>query len=239
MYTRSHVDKHFLPDFRYVFKNPFFITRRFLYQSIAHFAPNFQGGRLLDVGCGTKPYRPLFSVNEYVGLDYTDGARVRNPNADLHYDGGRFPVTDASFDYVLATEVLEHVFEPNGFVQEIHRALKPGGLLLLTVPFVWDEHEAPWDYARYTSFGVRHLMEKHGFVVVEQRKTGGFLTTLTQLFCLYLYYGTYRRRWLLRLTRALVMAPLQLLALGLARILPTSDGLYLDNVLLLRKPAAG
>lgn len=230
------MDKLFLPDFRYLLKNPFFITRRFLYQSISHFAVRFRGGRLLDVGCGTTPYRELFRVDEYVGLDYTDGARVRNPKADLHYDGGRFPVADGSFNFVLATEVLEHVFEPDAFMLEIFRSLKPGGLALITVPFMWNEHEQPYDYARYTSFGIRHLSLKSGFEVVEQHKTGSVVPVMAQMFCVYLYHGTYRRRWLFRLVRTLVMAPVQLLALGLGRVLPRRDSFYLDNIVLLRKP---
>ena len=229
------MNRNFRPNLKYAFRNPFFLTRRFLYLTVAGLAPHFSGGRLLDVGCGTKPYQKLFAVDAYVGMDYAKGAHAGNPNADIVYEGGAFPIPDASFDHALATEVLEHVFEPDPFVGEIARVLEPGGLLLLTVPFVWDEHEQPWDYARYTSFGIRHLVEKHGFEVLEQHKTGGFLTSLAQLFCLYLYYGTHENRALFAITRWLVMGPLQLAALALERWLPARDGLYLDNVLLLRK----
>jgi SAM-dependent methyltransferase len=69
--------------------------------------------------------------------------------------------------------VLEHVFNPDDFLNEVNRVLKPSGKLLLTVPFVWDEHEQPYDYARYSSFGLRSLLEKHGFSIVKHEKVGG------------------------------------------------------------------
>ena len=75
-----------------------------------------------------------------------------------------------SFDNVVCNQVLEHVFRPEVFLLEIHRVIKPGGNMLMSVPFIWDEHEQPWDYARYSSFGLKYLLENTGFEVIEQRK---------------------------------------------------------------------
>ena len=61
---------------------------------------------------------------------------------------------------MLCNQVLEHVFNPDEFLLKINRVLKNDGKLLLTVPFVWDEHEQPFDYARYSSFGLKALIEK-------------------------------------------------------------------------------
>lgn len=92
-----------------------------------------------------------------------------------------------SYGGVICNQVLEHVFNPDLFLQEIFRVLKPGGKLLMTVPFVWDEHEQPWDYARYSSFGLRSLLERNGFIVDEQRKTNADARVLFQLINAYLY----------------------------------------------------
>jgi SAM-dependent methyltransferase len=115
--------------------NPFFLARRLMWQEIGRVAPALRG-RVLDVGCGTKPYRNLFDASEYVGLEI-DSPQARSRGlADVYYDGSRFPFNDARFDVVICNQVLEHVFEPDRFLQEIQRLLKPQGRLLLTVPFV-------------------------------------------------------------------------------------------------------
>jgi SAM-dependent methyltransferase len=192
-------------------------------------------GKMLDIGCGTKPYKNFFSRTKYYGLDYRKDGANQNPQADFFYDGGKFPFNDQEFDYALATEVLEHVFEPDFFIQEINRILRPGGLCLLTVPFMWDEHEQPFDFGRYTSFGIRALLERHGFKIIEQRKTGGFISTLGQMFCTYLYYTFSKNRYLYKLSLPLIFAPIQIMTLIMAKILPANDGLYLDNIVLCEK----
>jgi SAM-dependent methyltransferase len=126
--------------------NPFYFARKGLHQHIVALAPSVHG-RLLDVGCGSKPYQKYFAALEYIGLDM----QGRNKHADRFYDGKTFPFSDGEFDAVLTSEVLEHVFNPDEFLSEINRVLRNGGVLLLTVPFVWDEHEQPFDYARYSS----------------------------------------------------------------------------------------
>lgn len=228
--------RDFLPNWHYIFTNPFFITRRYLYQNIRRVSQHIKGGALLDIGCGTKPYESFFQVDSYIGLDYRKEGTNQNAKADVFYDGGMFPFTKNKFDAALATEVLEHVFEPDLFLKEIYRVLKPGGLCIITVPFLWDEHEQPYDYARYTSFGIKALVEKHGFKIIEQTKTGNFITALGQLFCTYLYYYFSRRRWLYAVARPLVFAPFQILTLFIAALFPKNYGLYLDNIILIQKP---
>lgn len=228
--------EQFDPGWLGIALNPFFLARRGLWRAIREAAPRLSG-RLLDVGCGTKPYRALFAVQEYVGLDIQSEATRRRANADMFYDGKAFPAADASFDAVLCNQVLEHVFTPDAFVAEIARVLKPGGLLLLTVPFVWDEHEQPVDYARYTSFGLAHLLQRHGFAIVEQRKLLDNAGVLFQLANAYVYKIV--RRWPTPMRAAVnvtVMAPLTLLGLILGTVLPRNPDLFLDQLVLARKP---
>ncbi len=226
----------FLPDFKYIFTNPFFITRRCLYVNIRYFSRYFTSGTLLDIGCGTKPYRELFSVEKYVGMDYAKEGGNTNPLADIYYDGKIFPLGNDSCDSVLATEVLEHVFNPVEFLLEIRRVLKPGGLCLITVPFVWDEHEQPYDYGRYTSYGLKHLVRVAGFEILEYRKTGNFPSVLGQIISLYLYYIFHKKRLTYRILLPTLFAFVQGAFLLCSKIFPKIDYLYLDNIIFVRKP---
>jgi SAM-dependent methyltransferase len=229
-------EEQFDPGWLGLLVNPFYLARRSLRRAVAEFAPRL-AGRLLDVGCGTQPYRALFAVQQYVGLDIDSEHTRRLAVADLFYDGTTFPVPDAAFDTVLCNQVLEHVFTPDAFVAEIVRVLKPGGQLLLTVPFVWDEHEQPVDYARYSSFGLAHLLRKHSLEIVEQRKLLDNAGVLFQLANAYVYKLVQRWPAAARLAvNLLVMAPLTLLGLAAAALLPRNPDLFLDQVVLARKP---
>jgi SAM-dependent methyltransferase len=162
----------FQPGLIGLFVNPFYFARKALYQAINAVSGEMTG-RLLDVGCGSKPYQPFFPEADYVGLDIdTEVARKRGV-ADHFYNGDIFPFETSSFDSVLCNQVLEHVFNPDDFLNEVNRVLKPSGKLLLTVPFVWDEHEQPYDYARYSSFGVAVFAGKAWLFDCEAREVGG------------------------------------------------------------------
>ncbi|MDO9009754.1 MAG: methyltransferase domain-containing protein, partial [Thiobacillus sp.] len=178
----------------------------------------------------------LFKVTEYVGLDIDSPVARQRGVADVFYSGQDFPFEARSFDAVLCNQVLEHVFNPDEFLAEIERVLRPGGKLLLTVPFVWDEHEQPWDYARYSSFGLKALLEKQGFRIVSHRKLRADVSVLFQLANAYLFKLTqgWPRPANLLFT-ATVMAALTVLGLLGARLLPDNPDLYLDHVLLAEK----
>ena len=214
--------------------NPFYLARRGLWRALAGYSQHLDGP-LLDVGCGSKPYRGLFPVERYVGLDIdSETARARGV-ADAFYDGGRFPFEDAAFRSVLCNQVLEHVFHPEQFVQEIRRVLQPGGTLLLTVPFVWDEHEQPYDFARYSSFGLRAMLERNGFQVLEQDKLLADFSVLVQLAIAYFFkVARSRSRLLALLLTPVFFAPLSLLGLVLGKLLPGNPDLFLDQLVLAR-----
>jgi ubiquinone/menaquinone biosynthesis C-methylase UbiE len=81
--------------------------------------------------------------------------------ADLH----RIPIASNSMDAVLCTQVLEHVADPDVMVKELHRVLRPGGVLYLTAPQGWFEHQPPHDYFRFTSFALRKIFGEAGFEI--------------------------------------------------------------------------
>ncbi len=225
----------FFPNWLGVVVNPFYFARIGLAGSMTELAPRLRK-RLLDVGCGTKPYRELFNVETYVGLDIDAATSRKRGVADYFYDGTSFPFSDASFDSLLCNQVLEHVFNPDEFVQEMNRVLKPDGKLLLTVPFVWDEHEQPYDYARYSSFGLRALLEKHGFTILLHKKLGADATILFQLVNAYLFKVTQTWPKLLRFVLTVTaMAFINFLGVIAGRILPGNPDLFLDHIVLAEK----
>ncbi len=112
--------------------------------------------RILDVGCGVKPYFPYFErvASEYVGVDV-----VENPAAELLGSVEALPVDSASFDVVLCTQVLEHCDDPAQAVRELRRVTKPGGRVLASTHGVQVYHPSPVDYWRWTHEGLRRLFE--------------------------------------------------------------------------------
>lgn len=154
-------------------------------------------GRVLDVGCGHMPYRSLFDGRcaEYLGCDEFPAAEgvVRCPAQEL-----AFP--DHSFDAVVCFQVLEHVTEPWLVVPELARVVKPGGIVLITVPFVFPHHSSPHDFYRYTHEGLRFLAERSGMSVERMSAQCNSLSTLCLLLNWYngcLVQGPLaKRRWL-------------------------------------------
>ena len=153
--------------------------------SLARVAPRARG-RLLDVGCGEKPFEHLFKpyVTDYIGVEYeptfllTETGRRARSVVDVTYDGRRLPFPDADFDTVLSSQVLEHTPHPGALIQEMGRVLRPGGVLLLSAPFSFRLHEEPHDYFRYSPHGLRHLCDAAGLEVEQIEPHGGFWSLL-------------------------------------------------------------
>ncbi len=147
-------------------------------QSLRGVAPQARG-RLLDVGCGSKPYEHIFRpfVAEYIGVEHEatfseTAAEQGDKRPDVLYDGNRLPFDDNVFDTVLSVQVLEHTPRPAALVCEMGRVLKPGGILILTAPFSFRLHEEPHDYFRYSPHGLKQLCGDAGLTVVEMQQQG-------------------------------------------------------------------
>jgi len=148
-------------------------------------------GRLLDAGCGTKPYVDIFrqSVSEHIGIDFTRIAVQRSflGGPDVVGDVGRLPFASESFDSVLCTQVLEHIPNPEQVMNEFHRVLRPGGTLIVTTPQTWGLHGEPYDYYRYTRCGLAYLARSAGFEVVRLQSRGGFWVAVAQMLSVRIY----------------------------------------------------
>lgn len=195
----------------------------------------------MDFGCGSKPYRTLFNnVTEYVGVDYdSPGHPHTNEQIDIFYDGKHLPFGDDHFDSVFSTEVFEHIFNLPEILRELNRVMKPGGKILITCPFAICEHEVPNDFARYTSFALKHLLESHGFSVLELGKTGNAVETIWQLRITYwhqhILYKVRKIPVLRAGLRLLIYTGFNLLGLFWSKILPVRKDLYLNNIVLAQK----
>jgi SAM-dependent methyltransferase len=121
------------------------------------------GGRVLDAGAGDGPYRHHFDHAEYEAADFE--AVPGKGYSGNHYvcDLAAIPVPGDRYDTVLFSQVLEHIPEPPTVLNELHRVLKPGGHIFASAPLFYEEHEQPYDYYRYTQFGLLHLFEEAGF----------------------------------------------------------------------------
>jgi len=219
---------------------PAYLVRNRLLQGISKIAPQMKG-RLLDFGCGSKPYKSLFSnVESYTGLDMDNpGHSHVNEQIDVFYDGKKTPFEDSYFDSVFTTEVFEHVFNLDEVLPEINRVMKKGGLVLITCPFAICEHEQPADFARYSSFAMQHIMQKHGFEILEQEKLGNSIEVVVQLWVMYIHmHITPHIRKIPIVGQIfcfLTYTFLNLFAIGFGRIFPQGKELYLNNILLCKK----
>ena len=136
----------------------------------------------------------------------------------------------------MCNQVLEHVFNPDEFLWEINRVLKTGGKLLLTVPFVWDEHEQPYDYARYSTFGLRALLEKQGFKILQHKKLAADASIIFQMVNAYIYKIMQHLPMPVKLVfTATLIALFNILGILVAKLLPGNPDLFLDHVVLAEK----
>ena len=232
-----------VPDaFNPTITSPTWLTRRLLLAGVASMSGRFRG-RLLDFGCCAKPYKALFKVDEYVGVDFMgEGHDHSNEQIDFFYDGKTLPFDNESFDGVFSTEVFEHIFNLPDMLQELHRVLKPGGLMLITCPFAICEHEQPNDFARYTSFAIRHLLEQHGFDVLEQQKLGTAQEALWQMRITYWNLHIVEKAKDIPVLRQVLRwgfnVPANMLAWLCNQLLPAANDLYLNNLVLAKKKAS-
>lgn len=168
----------------YAIKN--ILVNRIHDRAVAELGARHLNGRLVDVGCGTKPYAAALApyVEAHVGVDHTVCPHDRS-NVDLTGTAYAIPADAGAFDSALCTAVLEHLEEPERAIREVHRVLKPGGVAVYSVPFIWHLHEEPRDFFRYSKYGLKYLFEKAGFELIEMRALSGFFITFGTLLSYY------------------------------------------------------
>jgi SAM-dependent methyltransferase len=155
-------------------------SRIYLDQFVRQAAASLPKGALvLDAGAGNCLYKPHFSEMRYESADF---CQLDKEYGEITYvcDLLQIPVEDCRYDLVLSTQTLEHVPEPWRVLDEYYRVLKPGGSIWLSAPFYFEEHELPYDFYRYTRYGMQHLVELAGFKVVRIEWLEGYFGTLSR-----------------------------------------------------------
>jgi SAM-dependent methyltransferase len=229
----------FQPSLLSVVLSSDYIIRRGLFCAIRNFAPSISGS-ILDFGCGSKPYQTLFAnAVSYLGVDLEiTGHDHRDSNIDVFYNGKVLPFADGQFDAVVSFEVFEHVFDLHDILREINRVTRDSGYLLISIPFAWPEHETPYDFARYTSFGIGHLLKNAGYEVVATQKTTSHVLAASQIFIAYLRPAANRALFLRYLQQLFIIFPCTLIAHTLDAVLPKRYEYFCNTVLLAKKQAS-
>ena len=232
MFNKLYKKSQFLINPLSLFLNPFYLSRRGLYNKLKPLLKDIRGC-LLDFGCGDKPYQSLFSsIDDYIGLDIEDrGHDHTTEDINILYDGKIIPFDDNHFDVVFATEVFEHVDNLDEIIIEIKRVLKPNGKLIMTVPFVFMEHEIPFDFRRFSQYGVKQFLTNNKFEIQHLCVTTKDIESIFQVISVYIYslYATLQKHLRLLLT-ILLISPLNILGLTLAFIFPNKHRLYMNVI---------
>lgn len=231
-----YIKERYCPTFLSILTNDYYIVRARLYTGIWS-NRRYMSGVLLDFGCGMKPYRHVFEVDEYIGLDIAASGHIHtHDDIDCFYDGKAIPFGSCSFDSVFSSEVFEHVFNLDTILSEIHRVMKPGAHLLFTIPFAWCEHEMPYDFARYTSSGIKSKLEAQGFVVLDIQKSSTFVEAVFQNLASYVSNRLRRFSPLVRLLLTpLLVAPFLVFGVALSKVLPKDASLFLNLIVLAKR----
>lgn len=203
---------------------------------------------VLDAGAGRGPYRKLFTHARYEAADLAH-LSTRYTALDYVCSLTDIPVEDARFDRILFNQVLEHVDNPPVVLAELHRVLKPGGQILCTCPLFFHEHQRPYDFFRYTQYGLRHLFEQAGFEVMRISWLEGYFGTVAYQFQRMYLHLPRSTRSLKPGWRGVYLAPLLWTTRFLASVLMiaysraelrwkyTDGGMAKNYVVLARKPS--
>lgn len=170
--------------------------------------PKYLSGRLIDIGCGDKNLASLTDayVNSHVGVDHAETMHPRD-NIDIFAQCYDIPASDESFDCALCTAVLEHLEQPGKAIAECSRILKGGGVAIYTAPFIWNLHEEPRDFFRFSKYGLIYLFETNGFKILELKALAGFWVTVSIAFTHYLWKFRRKKGWIAVLKPLFMLIP--------------------------------
>ena len=134
-------------------------------------------GTIYDLGSGESPYKDFFLqyAQQYIAVDWASS--IHHTKADIIADlNERLPIPSGVADTILSISVMEHLREPETMLHEAFRILTPNGSMVMQVPWQWRIHESPYDYFRYTPYGLKYLLNKAGFVDIKIEPQSGFFS---------------------------------------------------------------
>jgi SAM-dependent methyltransferase len=214
-------------------------------QSVMDWAAPHLGGTVVDIGCGDRWLESHVGAHgHYIGLDsIVTGALLYGGRPDIFGDAASLPFADGSIDCVVLLEVLEHLEHPRRALEEIARVLKPGGRLLLSMPFLYPIHDAPHDFQRYTTHGLAREISAVGLDVGAITTTRHSLEAaglLAAIGCAGVAIESVRRRSLSLVLMPVVLAAIPVINLAAwiaARLLPDWPALTSGYRVSAAKPA--
>jgi len=186
----NYISRKIIPLLTGQYREPaLFITHAFYLNSM-HLLNSIQkslkyiNGKVLDIGSGTSQYKKFFinNIDEYIALDNEETNQVMFPTSKEKFISGdikRLPFNNDSFDTVLLTQVLEHIDDTNLAMQEVKRVLKVDGILIISVPFIYQSHAVPYDFYRFSEYGLKKIL--NDFEILDWHYQGYFGTTIISL----------------------------------------------------------
>ena len=181
-------------------------------------------GDLIDLGCGELPYKDYFLqyVDSYIGVDWSK--TLHDSKADVIADLNKeLNLADACADTIISFSVMEHLCEPQLFLNESFRILKPNGNMILQLPWQWHIHEAPYDYFRYSPYGLKYMFKKAGFSHVKIIPQSGFFSAQCIKWNYFLARLIYKSHALIKYPFALLFLPFWTLGQILAPLFDKLD----------------
>lgn len=156
-----------------------YLHYKYLHKDIAESIQKYAQGKVLDIGCGNKPYEKLFEgkISSYTGCDIIQSDQNK---VDVLCEANKIPLDAAQYDTVFSTQTIEHVADHQGVINEAFRLLKPGGSIIVSAPLYWYLHEEPYDFFRFTKYGFEYIFNKAGFEVTQIYSNGGMWATAGQ-----------------------------------------------------------
>ncbi len=190
------LSRRLIPDALYKRLDPFEASIEKFVREVAASIPS--GKLVLDAGAGEGRFKRFFGHTRYVGVDFAQGDPSWNySRLDCVGRLETLPFPDASIDHVLSIVVLEHTPQPWRVMEEFRRVLKPGGMVHIVVPHMWEEHQRPNDFFRFTGNGMRYLFQSSGIQVRNIDAVGGFFWQLGRRLMGVLEFTQQGWRWLL------------------------------------------
>ncbi|UUX91685.1 methyltransferase domain-containing protein [Methanoplanus endosymbiosus] len=159
--------------FDHIMLNPTYVSTKKIEQVLKK-SKLLNCNKILDVGCGDKKYHKLFSSSSYIGLEYpsnTEDHPVDIKLPDIWGDARKLPFKDNYFEALICFQVLEHIPETSEIIQEFNRVLMLDGKLIISVPHSYRIHESPYDFWRFTKYGLIYLLLKNGFEIIQIEPT--------------------------------------------------------------------
>lgn len=169
-----------------------YIVMYFLIQDLKHAISKYAFGKILDVGCGNKPYESLFNTTaeNYTGCDVVQSSGNK---VDILCKATAIDASAEAYDTVFCTQVMEHVDNSELMMKECNRVLKKDGIFILSVPFCWELHEEPYDFFRFTKYGLQELCERNNFEMLELIPNGGKWAAIFQMN-INMIYSTFKKK---------------------------------------------